>query len=48
MEACHLARKMLCAAFRRDNPNAYRAMRDAVARDQRYPAKKKRRNPFHW
>lgn len=32
IEACHLDRKQKCAMFRRENPEAYRALRNSVAR----------------
>jgi hypothetical protein len=31
IEACHLARKLKAAEFRKDNPGAYRVLRDQVA-----------------
>jgi hypothetical protein len=33
MEACHLTRKQKCAEFRKENPGAYRALRDEVAKN---------------
>lgn len=38
IEACHLVRKQKLAKFRRDNPNAYRALRDEVARSLVFPS----------
>jgi hypothetical protein len=33
IEACHMVRKMECTAWRRQNPKAYRALRDAIAKN---------------